>query len=594
MKIERTFEIVDHFKSQFRDRTLLHAKKNQKWVGITAEDFANKIEKLSLYLIYSGIQRSEVVATIFSNNTSEWNIIDLALAQIGAIHLPIYPTLSESDYLFILNQAAVRWVFITDQSIYNKLSVLLCKLPLLQNIISIEKLPKVECFENILVQTLTNQNELSDTLQIIKRGVKSMDVCTTIYTSGTTGFPKGVMLTHRNICTNILAAAALQPLGNGHKVISFLPLCHMYERVAVYQFLYNGAQVYYAENLKSMLANMREIRPDGTTVVPRVLEKIVINLHGRAHNSGFIKKHFMHWCLKYGFQFKPYSRLRWTAKLIRVFADIIFYRSVRSLLGGKIKYVGCGGAPVAARILNFFWAAGIPVFEGYGLTECSPLVSLNFPGQNNILTGSVGPAINDVQIRIADDSEILVKGPNVMKCYYKNDELTDRTIIDGWLHTGDLGEIIEDRFLKIIGRKKEMFKTSYGKYIVPRAIESLFIDSPIIDHLIVTGEGRHCAAAIVSPDFRFCRRNILKQFNGTNNELIALPEIKKIIRQEIDKVNRQLGKTEQINKYLLVPDVWTIESGELSATHKLRRNIIINKYAAGIRELYREDEIDDL
>jgi long-chain acyl-CoA synthetase len=588
MCFDRSFDIIDHFQENFPGKPLLYAKKSGRWTNITTEEFSEKIDRLSLYLLMSGVKQEEVVATIFSYNSYEWNIIDLALAQIGAIHLPVYPTMSDSDYLFILNQADVRWVFLTDQAIYNKLSSLLHNLPKIENIISIEKLPNLDNFDKLLQIEIPKKSGLLEELHAIKPS----RVCTIIYTSGTTGFPKGVMLTHQNICLNILAAVNSHLLGKGHKVLSFLPLCHMYERIGVYQFLYKGVEVYFAESLKATMVNMREIQPDGTTVVPRVLEKIVSGIYTRSSQSGFIIRRFVRWSLRHGFRFRPYAQLKWPGKLFHLIADLILFNSVRTILGGKMRYIGCGGAPIPVHILNFFWACGIPVFEGYGLTECSPLVSLNFPGENNIINGTVGPVINNVQVKISDDNEILVKGPNVMKGYYKNPELTEQTLIDGWLHTGDLGVFVKDRFIKIVGRKKEMFKTSYGKYIVPQAIENMFSGSPVIDYIIIIGEGRHCAAAIVSPNLIYCRRNLLKQFNGTDTECIETHEVKRAVQREIEKVNRQLGKTEQIKKYLIVPDTWSAETGELSATQKLRRNIISNKYAASIKEMFREDTFE--
>jgi long-chain acyl-CoA synthetase len=593
MTLERNFDIIEHFLENFPGKPLFHVKRAGKWTYITSDEFAEKVNHLSLFLLMSGVRKDEIVATIFSYNSYEWNIIDLALSQIGAVHLPVYPTLSDSDYLFILNQAEVRWVFLTDQPIYNKLTLLLHELPMLENIISIEKLPNLEHFQKLLQSAIPKKNELIASLQQKKKNAQPSNVCTIIYTSGTTGFPKGVMLTHRNICSNILAAANLHPLGYGNSVLSFLPLCHMYERIAVYQFLYKGVEVYYAESLKATMVNMREVQPDGTTVVPRVLEKIVSGIYARSHRSNIFIRRFVHWGLRHGFNYKPYATLRWPGKMFHFFADLFIYSSIRAQLGGKMKYIGCGGAPTPARILNFFWACGIPVFEGYGLTECSPLVSLNYPGEKNIINGTVGPTVNEVQVRISEDNEILVKGPNVMKAYFKNPELTNQTLVDGWLHTGDLGVIIKSRYIKIVGRKKEMFKTSYGKYIVPQAIENMFTTSPVIDHIVVIGEGKHCAAAIISPNFPYCRHTLLKQINLSNRELIEKAEVRRAIHKEIENVNHKLGKTEQIRKYLIVPDNWAIETGELSATQKLRRNIISTKYASSIREMYHDDSLED-
>lgn len=317
------------------------------------------------------------------------------------------------------------------------------------------------------------------------------------------------------------------------------------------------------------------------------------NRCSRAKESFFVKRWIMKWSVEFGFNYRIYKRKGFIRRFKLFMADKVVYRHVRMLLGGKLKYVGCGGAPVMKEIERFFWAAGIPVYEGYGLTECSPLVCLNSKGKNNIVLGTVGPVIPDVEVKIADDGEILVRGPNIMKGYYKNPKLTEQTIVNGWLHTGDLGRFLADRFLKIKGRKKEMFKTSYGKYIVPQAIENKFIESMIIDQIMVIGEGKHCAAAIISPDYQyFCESQKIK-VHADNKILAHNPELLKLIRKEINKVNQQLGKTEQIKKYFIVADTWTAESGEISATQKLRRNIILHKYSLHIRDLFKEDSFDE-
>lgn len=592
MNLNFTFDIVELLKNRFPDQELFHVKRSGKWEYITTSQFSESVNRLSILLLSEGIQKGECVASIFSYNSFEWNIIDMALSQIGAIHLPIYPTISDSDYLFILNQAEVRWVFVTDQNLYNKLTHLQCELGNLKTIVAIEKLANVEFFQQLLSESPVDLKDYQIRLEQLKKEADQDEVCTIIYTSGTTGFPKGVMLTHRNLCTNTKSAAASQPLEEGQRVLSYLPLCHIYERTAVYQFIIKGVKVYYAESLKALLPNIKEVKPDGTTVVPRVLEKILTGLQTKAENSNIIEKFFIRWSIRYGFRFNVLEQKnfinRWKHRII----DRLIYRSVRAILGGHLKYVGCGGASIDARILNFYWAAGIPVYEGYGLTECSPLVSLNFPGKDNLKIGTVGPILDEVKVRIAEDREILVKGPNVLKGYFKNPELTEQSFEDGWFCTGDLGEFIENRYLKIVGRKKEMFKTSNGKYIVPQAIESRFLDSPLIEYLIVIGEGKHFAAAIISPNFEFCRKLLPNRFIGSRQEIVERAFIRRVIQKEINAVNRELGKTEQINKFLIVEDTWSVDTGELSPTLKLKRNIIIQKYSAQIRDLYREDNSD--
>lgn len=593
MSLQLTFDLIHYCMEKYPGKYLFRNKQGENWTGISSEAFAEEISKLSRVLLAEGVAKGECVASVFSWNCYEWNIIDMALARIGAVHLPVYPTISDSDYHFILEQAEVKRIFLTDQVLYNKVAQLQSELPLLRSIVSIERLPSVDHFWELLHMDLVNEDELE--AQVTQRigEIRPDTVCTILYTSGTTGFPKGVMLTHRNLCTNIEAAASHQPLSVGDHVLCFLPLCHIYQRTAVYQFIMKGVEVYYAESLKALLQNMKEIGPTGTTVVPRVLEKIVTGIRTRAQGSGAIKRGLILWSIRFGYRFEPMEKRTLFMRIRHSLADKLVYRYVRSLLGGRLSYVGCGGAPVDARILRFFWAAGIPVYEGYGLTESAPLVALNYPGTGNCRIGTVGPLINDVEVEIMADREIRVRGPNVMKGYFRNEEQTQVSLQDGWLYTGDLGEIIDGRFLRIIGRKKEMFKTSYGKYIVPQAIENRFVDSRIIDYLIVIGEGKHYAAAIVSPDFRYARSLLPPGFKGSNKDIAGQKEIIAAINREINQVNRQLGKTEQIKKHLVVEDQWTVESGELSPTQKLKRNIIMHKYAARIRELYREDNLKE-
>ncbi len=593
MQLVRTYDIIDHCVSHYPGEDLLYKRKKGQWSSLSAENLKEQVNHLSTALLSQGVKRNENIATIFSNNLYEWNIIDLAVAQIGAVHLPVYPTISDSDYLFILNQAEVRIVFVSDQVVYNKISGLLRDLPFLETIISIEKLSNVKYFEDLISYGSEIFDAYDRQITKIRADIQSDTICSIIYTSGTTGFPKGVMLTHENLCTNLLAAASLQPLERGEKVLSFLPLCHAYERMAVYQSLYKGIKVYYADSFKSILIDMRAVQPAGTTVVPRVLEKIVKGVLTNAKESFFLRRWVMKWSVEFGFKYRIYRRRGFVRRFKLYLADIVVYRHVRALLGGKLKYVGCGGAPVLKEIERFFWAAGIPVFEGYGLTECSPLVALNWNGKNNIVLGTVGPVIPGVEVKLAEDGEILVRGTNLMKGYYKNPELTAQTIVDGWLHTGDLGRFLADRFLKIKGRKKEMFKTSYGKYIVPQAIESKFIESMVVDRIMIIGEGKHCAAAIISPDFSYFKDTHSIDMNTKNHELIHHPELLRLISKEIGKVNGQLGKTEQIKKHFIVPDTWTAESGEISATQKLRRNIILHKYSLHIRDLFKEDSFED-
>ncbi len=538
-----------------------------------------------------GIQKEEPVVSIFSNNCPEWNFIDMALAKMGAIHVPIYSTLSDSDYLYILNQTKVRYIIVSDQIIYNKLSVLQKDIPSLETIYTVESLPNIHNLDELMQLGISSRN-VKSIFAKRKGEISEDDVVTIVYTSGSTGLPKGVMLTHKNIISNMYASANCMPLNHKHKVMSFLPLCHVYERTANYLFQYLGISIYYCENLKSISGNLKEIMPHGITVVPRLLEKVIKLVAIKSRKGNFLIRLIVRSAMSFGFRYRPYhTKETLLYKLGYYFADLALYRFVRNNFGGKIKYIGCGGAHLNSKVTRFFWAARMPVFEGYGLTECSPLVALNHPGKENFWLGTVGPVIPGMDVKIANDGEILCKGPNVMKGYFCQEELTRKSIVDGWLNTGDVGILVKGKYLKITGRKKQMFKTSYGRYIVPQAIESKFVGSDIIDYIMIVGEGKHCAAAIISPVFANLRKVVDTPNKPSNEKLIEMSLVKNLIQKEIDHVNKNLGKTERIRKHLIVAEEWSVETGELSPTLKIKRNLILKKYSKQIQSLYRKDSL---
>lgn len=538
-----------------------------------------------------GIQKGDYVATVFSNNSPQWNMLDVAFSQVGAVHIPVYPTISDSDYLYILNQAEVKYVFVGDQWAYNRVSHLQKELPFLEQIFPVDKILNTDNYTELLNLGENSSKKIKAELEERKGSISPDDVASIIYTSGTTGFPKGALLTHNNLLSNTFAAAEIQPLGKGNRIFSFLPLCHVYERTANYQFQLKGTEIYYCENMKRMMANFTEVRPHGTSVVPRVLEKIIKYISVSAKNKNLIIRWVINSSVNLGLNYDPDRNRGYLYRWRYHLAFWAVFSRVRASLGGRIRYIGCGGAPINPKIKRFFWACKMPVYEGYGLTECSPLVSLNFPGHGNHNIETVGPVIRGVEVKLTDDNEILVKGPNCMTGYFKNQELTNETIVNDWLHTGDIGEFINNKYLKITGRKKQMFKTSYGKYIVPQAIENKFADSPLIDYLMVIGEGKHCAGAVISPNFPYLRKLHSVRDSTSNATLIELAAVKKTILKEIEKVNKTLGRTEQIKKHLLVPDAWSSESGELSLTMKLKRNIILKKYSKKIHLLYKAESI---
>lgn len=589
-KIRYTYELPGYLAQVYAEKPAFYWKVGRSWQAISCKDYQATVNVLAKGLLALGIEKGENVATIFSYNCPQWNFIDMALAQIGAVHVPVYPTISDSDYLYILNQIETRYILVSDQSIYNKVSQLIVEIPSLNKVVTIEKLPNVDNFDELIQIGFSSNHEIDKIAKERIDSIKEDDVVSIVYTSGSTGFPKGAMLTHKNLVSNMYAAAEFQPLGRGSRVMSFLPLCHVYERTANYQFLLKGAAVYYCENLKSLTKNMRQVKPHGITVVPRLLEKVIKYVLVSTRKGNVFVRMFVKWAIRFGFKFKPYRKKRRFFYRFRYhLANITVFRMVRHSFGGKIQYIGCGGAHLNKKVERFFWAANMPVYQGYGLTECSPLVSLNAPGKGQFWSGSVGTVINGIEVKIADDGEILCKGPNVMKGYFKQEELTQKTIADGWLSTGDIGSFIGNKYLRITGRKKQMFKTSYGKYIVPQAIESRFLRSHVIDHLIVIGEGKHCAAAVISPNFEYLRQVYDKNNKYSNQHLVELLLVKKAIKKEVDSVNKELGKTERIQKHIVVSDEWSVDTGELSPTLKIKRNIILQKYKRQIHQLFRAD-----
>lgn len=590
-QVKRTFDISEYCARRFGDKPAFFQKRGRKWISISCKEYHRLSEELSLGMLTVGVERGDFVATIFNSNCPQWNLIDIALSKIGAIQIPVYPNSSDSDYLYILNQADVKFIFVGDQTAYNKVSALRTSIPGVKQIYSVDKLANVDNYEELLQLGANSPLEMMQHLEKISESITPDDLVSIVYTSGTTGFPKGVMLSHRNLVTNTFAAAEIQPLGLGNRVLSFLPLCHVYERTANYQFQVNGAQIYYCENMKSLMSNFKEVRPHGTTVVPRVLEKIIKLVLVSGQKRNFIIRWTIKWSVRLGFRYKPYKEHGALYDLQNKLAYVTVYRKVRASLGGRINYIGCGGAPVSHKVERFFWACRMPIYQGYGLTEAAPLVSLNYPGHGNYYIGSVGSTIKGVDVKIAKDGEILVKGANVMLGYFKQEKQTQETLVDGWLHTGDIGRMIQGKYLQITGRKKQMFKTSYGKYIVPQAIEGRFSESAVIDFLIVIGEGKHCAGAIICPNFSLLRKMHSFSEKLSNQKLIAQASVRKTIQKEVDKVNRQLGKTERINKHLIVSDEWSPESGELSPTMKIKRSIILKKYNRKIHLLYKGESV---
>ena len=594
MQLTRLFDLLPRYAELFGDKPdVVAAKENGQWRGYSLTEFRQAADEISYSFIKLGVKPGDRIATI-SNNRPEWNFLDIGLMQVGAINIPIYPTISEDEYRYILTHADVKYVFISSEDIYRRIASVVADVP---NII--------EVFRFTGHNGLRNLNELReigrnnpDPVELEKRksAIVSEDVATIIYTSGTTGNPKGVMLSHNNLLSNLIAISYIPTFGAEGRALSFLPLCHVYERNLNYMYLYLGISIYYAENIGTISDNIKEISPDMMCAVPRVIEKLFDKIMAAGHKLTGVKRSVFYWAVYLADHYDVTGHnSTWYMFRLNI-ADRLVLSKWRTALGGKFKILVSGGAAISPRLIRIFRAAQIPIYEGYGLTETSPVIATTSSDPNGIKVGTVGPPVRNTQVKIADDGEILCKGPGVMKGYYNEPELTRLAIDeDGWFHTGDIGVIEPEGQLRITGRKKEIFKTSLGKYIAPEAVENKIKTSPVIDNAMVVGENQRHAAALIIPDFanlkEWCKE---KGINFTNNEeMIARVEVFKLFKHEIDKKNKQLGKTEQIQKFILLPDEWTVMSGELTPTLKLRRNFVMGKYKALIEQLFNSNGYND-
>jgi long-chain acyl-CoA synthetase len=586
--VTRLFDLLPRYETTFPPKDDVFAgKENGEWVKFPIRRYREIADAISYALLSFGVVKGDKIATIMPSRP-EWNFLDMGIMQIGAVHVPVYPTISESDYKYILNHAEVKFVFISGKDIFRKIEHIINDIPGLMGVYAIKETEGTLSLQSFI--ELGRQNLAPELLQKAGSAVKTNDVATLIYTSGTTGNPKGVMLTHANIISNFKSVAHIPPFGSEGKALSYLPLCHVYERMLNYMYQYLGISVYYAESMATIGDNMREISPDILTTVPRLLEKIYDRIMGTGRKLTGIKKFIFFWAVNLGLHYEMDDANGWFYSLKLKLANKLVFSKWRAAVGGNMKVIVSGGAALQPRLSRVFWAAGIPVLEGYGLTETSPVIAVNDFSENGNCFGTVGKIISNVSVRIANDGEILCKGPNVMPGYFKEPELTAEAIDpEGWFHTGDIGVFEKTGHLRITGRKKEIFKTSLGKYISPELIENKFKESSFIDTLMVIGENQKFAAALVVPDFPH-----LKSWCGikgipytTDAEMIAVPRIKKRFQQEIDKFNKFFGATEQVKRFEIIDHEWNVDNGELTASLKLRRRFINDKYAQVIKTIFR-------
>ncbi len=558
-------------------------KVNNEWKSISTEELIHSANKVSSSLLKLGVKPNDKIAVITEHNNPNWHILDVGILQIGAQNVPLYATLSEKDYEYILNHSDAQYCFVSNNDLYNKVKSIESKTQL-KGIFSLEELEMDHSFTNFL--EIGTTKDYTSEIEILKDNVKPNDLATIIYTSGTTGTPKGVMLSHNNIVFTVFKTAKAFNLNSSKKrVLSYLPICHIYERTASYYNLYKGFEVYFAESLEKIGDNIREIKPHFLAVVPRLLEKIFDKIVDKGSNLKGLKKQLFFWALALAEKYEPYYKNgNWYHFKLKIANKIIFSKW-RAALGNNLEFMVSGSAPLQQRLIRVFTAAGIPVFEGYGMTESSPGGTVNDLRNNNLKIGSVGKPLEGVEIKIAEDGEILMKGENVMLGYYKNEALTNRTIINGYLHTGDIGVLDNEGFLTITDRKKEIFKTSGGKYIAPAALESEFKQSRFIEQIMVIGEGEKMPAALIQVQFEF----IADWAKRHNHKIIDITSDKKIIeriQEEVDFYNKKFGKWEQIKRFEITPEQWTIENECLTPTMKMKRKVIKEKYKKLYQKIY--------
>ncbi len=586
--VRRTFDLLERCEKNFPRKDALGGKKDGEWYVYSTSEYKKKSTQLALGMMALGLEKGDIVATV-TTNRPEWNFVDMGLAMAGMVHLPIYPTISEEEYRYILAHAEVKYVLVGDNKLFEKIAPIADELKVIKDIYSFDKIDGCKHFDEILNLGVENENKLSDSLRKIKASVKPEDLATLIYTSGTTGVPKGVMLTHHNLVSNFTVHVNCHELGYQHKVISFLPLCHVYERSVNYHFQYKGMGIYYVGSLGAIMPALKEIKPDMFNSVPRLLERIYDGLVSKGKDLGGIKKLIYFWAFNRTRRFSFDKKFNPFYVIGQYIADRLVYSKWREAFGGNLKLIVSGGAALQPRIARLLAAAGIYTLEGYGLTETSPVIAVNNWATKEMKIGTVGPVLEGMEVKIADDGEILCKGPCVMKGYYKAPEITAEVIDkDGWFHTGDIGVFEDGKYLKITDRKKEMFKLSGGKYIAPQMIENKLKESFFIEQAMIIGANEKFASALISPNFEYlhdwCSKH--KIHFRDNEELVQKQEVISQFQKEVAVINRTLGVHEEIKRFRLVCEEWTPQTGDLSPTLKLKRNFVAEKYKHIIEEIY--------
>lgn len=582
--VSRVFDLIQYNLENFPKEEFISGKQQGKWISYSTVLFAETVDQLSRGLIHLGMKKESRIA-VMSHNRPEWNITDFGITQFGAFHVPLYPTLAEHDIQFILENAEVSLLFVADKALYEKVKPVCEALNPDIRIFTFDEVPGAENWQVLLD---SGKDHADIDLQLYRDAVQPSDVLTLIYTSGTTGTPKGVMLTHDNLVQNFKNSAVIFPPGV-KKVLSFLPLSHIFERMITYLYLYTDAGLYYAESMETIVADIQYVKPNGFSTVPRLLEKVYDKIMEKGKALTGLKRGLFFWSVKLAEEFEMEKSWFYHFKL--GIARKLVFSKWQEALGGEIIVIVSGGAALNPRLARIFWAAGMPVFEGYGLTETSPVITVNHFGHTRF--GTVGPAINGVEVKIAPDGEILTKGHHIMKGYYGRPDLTAETIdAEGWFHTGDIGELVEGKFLKITDRKKEIFKTAGGKYVAPQLLENKYKESTLIEQIMVLGENRKFPAALIVPNFvvlaAWCAKKGLS--SDKREDMVKEPLVLQKYAEEIERLSGDFGKWEQVKRFALLTNDWSIESGEFTPKLSLKRKIILEKYKDEIEAVYHAAE----
>lgn len=587
-KITRLFDFPYYQLEKYNLKDALVTKQGDEWIKTSTEEYLFKANAISRALVRLNVNRNDKIAIISSNNRTEWHICDIGILQTGAQTVPIYPTISAEDYEYILNHSESTYCFVSDKEVLDKINAIKGNVKSLKEVYTFNEISGAKNWQELL--DLGADDSIQNEVEERKNNIVTTDLATIIYTSGTTGRPKGVMLTHENIVSDVLMSAPRVPLRAGDtRALSFLPICHIFERMLTYLYQYYGISIYFAESIEKISDNLKEVHPHVMSVVPRLLEKVYDKIYAKGTDLTGIKKKLFFWALDLGMDYKPYNENGWWYEFKLKIARKLIFSKWQEGLGGELELLVCGSAALQARLAKVFCAANIPVMEGYGLTETSPVISVNDMRNKGFKVGTVGKVIDGVEVKIAEDGEILCKGPNVMIGYYKDEEKTNEVLKDGYFHTGDIGEIDSEGFLKITDRKKEMFKTSGGKYVAPQVLENAFKQSRFIEQIMVIGEGQKMPAAFIQPSFEFLtewsqRKGI--DLGKSNEEIISNERVIKRIQREIDEINERFGNWEKVKRFELTPEIWSIEAGHLTPTMKLKRKIILEKYKMLYDKIY--------